>query len=92
MSSPGTVFAGEQKEYEIWMTNNGPSDAQNVVVFDISNNVASSKNLVQGRADLKIAKFGKPDGEVVAGEILIYAVISGVFGLAHSASVPGGNV
>ena len=39
------------------------------------NNVASSRNLVLGLADLKIRKFGKPDWQVAAGETLSYTII-----------------
>ncbi len=39
------------------------------------NNTAESRNLVLEKADLKVVKFGKPDGEVRAGEVLTYTVI-----------------
>ena len=39
------------------------------------NNTDTAKNLVLQKADLKITKFGKPDGEVRAGEILTYTII-----------------
>jgi uncharacterized repeat protein (TIGR01451 family) len=35
----------------------------------------TAANLVQGKADLKITKYGKPDGEVRAGQVLAYTVI-----------------
>ena len=40
-----------------------------------ANNSATSDNYVQQKADLKITKFGKPDEQVRAGEILTYTVI-----------------
>jgi len=42
---------------------------------DVSNNVDASKNLVLSKADLKVTKFGKNDGQVRAGQILTYTVI-----------------
>ena len=39
------------------------------------NNTDTAKNLVLQKADLKITKFGKPDGQVRAGEILTYTII-----------------
>ncbi|MGA9352029.1 MAG: DUF11 domain-containing protein [Anaerolineae bacterium] len=39
------------------------------------NNTDTAKNLVLQKADLKITKFGKPDGQVRAGEFLTYTVI-----------------
>jgi len=35
----------------------------------------TAANLIQGKADLLIQKFGKPDGQVYAGEELTYTVI-----------------
>ena len=35
MSEPEKVNAGEQKRYQIWVENFGPSDAQDVVVYDV---------------------------------------------------------
>ncbi len=39
------------------------------------NNTDTAKNLVLQKADLKITKFGKPDGEVEAGQVLTYTII-----------------
>jgi uncharacterized repeat protein (TIGR01451 family) len=42
---------------------------------DTTNNIDSSKNLVLGKSDLKVTKFGKNDGQVRAGEVLTYTII-----------------
>ncbi len=42
---------------------------------DRTNNVDSSKNLVLGKSDLKVTKFGKNDGQVRAGDVLTYTII-----------------
>ncbi|MBC7238473.1 MAG: DUF11 domain-containing protein, partial [Chloroflexi bacterium] len=139
---PEKVYAGEQIRYEITVTNNGSSDARNVVVTDVlddqvafelsngdcaydaqtgeadcgympagtsksfyvwvrvdadvepgttienttvvesdtddpdgTNNSVTIGNYVMSKADLRIVKFGKPDGEVRAGEYLTYTII-----------------
>ncbi|MBC7084672.1 MAG: DUF11 domain-containing protein, partial [Firmicutes bacterium] len=139
---PEKVYAGEQIRYEITVTNNGPSDARDVVVTDVlddqvafeltngdcaydaqtgeadcgylpagasksfyvwvrvdadvepgttientavvesdtddpdeTNNSVTIGNYVMSKADLRIVKFGKPDGEVRAGEYLTYTII-----------------
>ena len=160
-SSPLTVYAGEQKRYTVKITNNGPSDALNVVVtdtlpsqvqymtdtglcnqnagivtcsfgtmatgssrtFDIitlvnpattldlnihpegrtitntaqvastvvdpfpANNTALAKNFVQQKADLRILKFGKPDDNARAGDLVTYTVIIDNFGPSYAYSV-----
>ncbi|MDR7551199.1 MAG: TRAP transporter substrate-binding protein DctP, partial [Armatimonadota bacterium] len=40
-----------------------------------ANNTVQAENFVLQKADLAITKFGKPDGQVRAGEILTYTVI-----------------
>ncbi len=42
---------------------------------DSTNDVDSAKNLVLGKSDLKVTKFGKNDGQVRAGEVLTYTII-----------------
>jgi len=141
-ADPYKVYAGEQIQYDVSVTNNGPGIAFNVLVTDtfdtgveyeidtagyteisipvgaecslgdiapgetstfsiwarvkpetlgvISNRVDVSSDtedpnpnndwdteasLVLGKADLKVTKFGKPDGQVYAGEELTYTVI-----------------
>jgi uncharacterized repeat protein (TIGR01451 family) len=39
------------------------------------NDTDSVDNLALGLADLRILKFGKPDGEVMAGEVLTYTIV-----------------
>ena len=53
------------------------------------NDYASAPILIQGRADLKIQKFGKPEGEVRAGDELIYTVIVDNLGtgFAHEVTI-----
>ncbi len=53
-------------EVDVWSETEDPNPGNN---FD------SELNLVLGKADLKVTKFGKPDGEVRAGEVLEYWVI-----------------
>ncbi len=153
-SEPQKVYAGEQKKYIIRVGNDGPADAQNVVVRDVlppevtyetdtdhcvlvddpqtpgqdldcslgtikvgqvvefwiwvrvgacvpagttivnracvpweegvnttlgdpdpSDNCDDAKNLVLQKADLKIVKFGKMDGQVRAGDVLTYTIM-----------------
>ncbi len=84
----GTMTPTESREFDIWVQvrpETPPNTTiRNVAIVtstttlgdpDMSNNVAHSKNLVLQKADLKITKFGKPDGQVRAGEILTYTVI-----------------
>ena len=140
-STPDKVYAGEQKRYTLTVTNNGPSDASDVFVYDELpleltyeidtamcdvtdqlvacslgmlpagesrsldiwalvnpgtppgtvllneavvttttadpnevNNLAQSENLVLGKADLMVRKYG-PVGMVNAGERLTYMVV-----------------
>ncbi|MBK8538428.1 MAG: DUF11 domain-containing protein [Ardenticatenia bacterium] len=39
------------------------------------NNVATAKNYIEGKADLKIVKFGRREGQVKAGDVLTYTLI-----------------
>ena len=83
-----TMAPHESREFDIW-TRVRPEARPNTIIRNVAivtstttlgdpvmfNNVAHSKNLVLQKADLKITKFGKPDLEVRAGEILTYTVI-----------------
>jgi uncharacterized repeat protein (TIGR01451 family) len=51
------------------------------------NDYASAATLIQGRADLKIQKFGKPEGEVRAGDELTYTVIVDNLGTGYAHEV-----
>jgi uncharacterized repeat protein (TIGR01451 family)/CSLREA domain-containing protein len=51
------------------------------------NDYASAPILIQGRADLKVQKFGKPEGEVRAGDELTYTVIVDNLGTGYAHSV-----
>ncbi len=58
------------------MAPTGPYDPADVDFQPFGgNNMAASENLVLQLADLKVTKFGKPDGAVRAGEILTYTII-----------------
>jgi len=73
---PGTTITNTAKV--LGFTGLGDSDEDN--------NTATTKNLVLGKADLRINKFGKPDGEVRAGENLTYTIVVENLGpgFAHS--------
>jgi uncharacterized repeat protein (TIGR01451 family)/CSLREA domain-containing protein len=51
------------------------------------NDYASAPILIQGRADLKVQKFGKPEGEVRAGDELTYTVIVDNLGTGYAHDV-----
>jgi len=51
------------------------------------NDRATAPNLIQGRADLKIQKFGKPDGLVRAGDKLTYTIIVDNLGTGYAHNV-----
>jgi uncharacterized repeat protein (TIGR01451 family) len=51
------------------------------------NDYASAPILIQGRADLKVQKFGKPEGEVRAGDELTYTVIVDNLGTGYAHQV-----
>jgi uncharacterized repeat protein (TIGR01451 family) len=50
-------------------------DVLQLADFNPDNDTATTKNLVLSKPDLRIVKFGKPDGEVRAGEVLTYTTI-----------------
>jgi uncharacterized repeat protein (TIGR01451 family) len=60
------------------------SDITHEDEWDAYNNYASAPILIQGRADLKVQKFGKPEGEVRAGDQLIYTVIVDNLGTGYA--------
>jgi uncharacterized repeat protein (TIGR01451 family) len=62
-AEPGTV------SNRVWVDSLTASDPVDY------NDYASAPVLIQGRADLKVQKFGKPEGEVRAGDKLTYTVI-----------------
>jgi uncharacterized repeat protein (TIGR01451 family) len=51
------------------------------------NDYASAPILIQGRADLKVQKFGKPEGEVRAGDELTYTIIVDNLGTGYAHNV-----
>ncbi|HJX38748.1 MAG TPA: hypothetical protein VJ714_09110, partial [Anaerolineae bacterium] len=51
------------------------------------NDYASAPILIQGRADLKVQKFGKPDGLVRAGDELTYTIIVDNLGTGYAHNV-----
>lgn len=51
------------------------------------NDYASAPILIRGRADLKVQKFGKPEGEVRAGDKLTYTVIVDNLGTGYAHDV-----
>ncbi|MFN2169262.1 MAG: hypothetical protein ACK2U9_23755, partial [Anaerolineae bacterium] len=54
---------------------------------DLSNNEDSNQVALQGLADLRIAKFGKPDDQARAGEYLTYTIVVDNLGPGHAHSV-----
>jgi uncharacterized repeat protein (TIGR01451 family)/CSLREA domain-containing protein len=54
---------------------------------DLGNNEDTAEVVLQGMADLRITKFGKPDGQARAGESLTYTVVVENLGPAHAHSV-----
>ncbi|MCB0215682.1 MAG: DUF11 domain-containing protein [Chloroflexi bacterium] len=54
---------------------------------DTTNNVDSSKNLVLSKADIKVAAFGKNDGQVRAGELLTYTLMVDNLGPSYAEGV-----
>ena len=74
-AEPGTV------SNQVWVDSLTASDP---VYY---NDYASAPILVQGRADLKVQKFGKPEGEVRAGDELTYTVIVDNLGTGYAHEV-----
>jgi uncharacterized repeat protein (TIGR01451 family)/CSLREA domain-containing protein len=74
-AEPGTV----SNHVEVW--SEATYDPQEY------NDYASAPILIQGRADLKVQKFGKPEGEVRAGDELTYTVIVDNLGTGYAHDV-----
>ncbi|MCB0216898.1 MAG: DUF11 domain-containing protein, partial [Chloroflexi bacterium] len=96
----GSLGAGEGRAFDIWAkvrpeTLSGTTIVNVAMVNsvsslgdpDLTNNVASSKNLVRSKADLSVTKFGKNDGQVRAGEILTYTVVVDNLGPSYAEGV-----
>jgi uncharacterized repeat protein (TIGR01451 family) len=96
----GHMAAGESAAFDVYVR--VPSDAPvstiaNTVTVgsaepqdpEASNNTATAETVLLGKADLSIHKFGKPDGEVQAGEELTYTLFVDNLGpgLAHTVVV-----
>lgn len=82
----GPLPAGESRSIDIWarllpdtlpgtVFVNQAEVAGSVTDPDSANNTAQSATLALGKADLRIVKFGKPDGDVRAGESLEYTIV-----------------
>jgi len=86
----GTLRPSETREIEVWaqvapgttsgtlITNTAEVTGQNTLGdpdFNPANNTDNARNLVLTKADLRITKFGKPDGQVRAGESLTYTIL-----------------
>jgi uncharacterized repeat protein (TIGR01451 family) len=54
---------------------------------DVANNSASALTFIEGLADLRITKFGKPDDVVRAGSPLTYTVVVDNFGPSYAHEV-----
>jgi uncharacterized repeat protein (TIGR01451 family) len=80
----GDIPPGETRNFSIWarvkpdtlgMINNRVDVISETADPNPDNNWDTEANLVLGKADLKVTKYGKPDGEVRAGEELEYWVV-----------------
>jgi uncharacterized repeat protein (TIGR01451 family) len=74
-AEPGTV----SNHVEVWSEVTGDPVEYN--------DYASAPILIRGRADLKVQKFGKPEGEVRAGDKLTYTVIVDNLGTGYAHDV-----
>jgi uncharacterized repeat protein (TIGR01451 family)/CSLREA domain-containing protein len=74
-AEPGTV------SNRVWVDSLASSDPADY------NDYASAPILIQGRADLKVQKFGKPDGLVRAGDKLTYTIIVDNLGTGYAHNV-----
>ena len=94
----GTMAAGESVTFQLWVLAKPEAMPGTIIVNEAvvttatedmvrTNNTALSANLVLGKADLKIRKFGKPDGSVEAGELLTYTVIVDNLGTGYAHNV-----
>jgi len=82
----GDLAVGETVTWDVYVRVNAdaePGYMENVAVVasnvtadeNMGNNTATATSDVVGRADLKVLKFGKPEGEVMAGEMMTYTII-----------------
>jgi uncharacterized repeat protein (TIGR01451 family) len=80
----GEISPGETATFSIWarvkpdtlgMIHNRVDVFSDTADPNPDNDWDTEANLVLGKADLKVTKFGKPDGEVLAGEELEYWVL-----------------
>jgi len=95
----GSIPSDQTKHFDVYVTTSPQAIPGSIItnvamvssVTDLEdpllwNNVSRVENLVEGKADLKVTKYGKPDDEVRAGEMLTYTIIVDNLGpgLAHS--------
>jgi uncharacterized repeat protein (TIGR01451 family) len=96
----GVLAAGQSVHFDIWayirpetLAGTTITNVAMVNSFsslgdpDLTNNVDSSKNLVLGKSDLRVVKFGKNDGQVRAGEILTYTILVDNLGPSYAEGV-----
>ncbi len=77
---PGITIAN------VAMVTNSTEPVQPPAYLNGRNNVATAKNFIESKADLRVVKFGRKEGEVRAGEVLTYTVIVDNFGPGAAAS------
>jgi uncharacterized repeat protein (TIGR01451 family) len=92
----GDIPPGETSTFSIWarvkpdtlgMINNRVDVTSDTEDPNPNNNWDSEANLVLGRADLRVQKFGKPEGEVRAGDELTYTIIVDNLGTGYAHNV-----
>ncbi len=94
----GTLPPGGMFQFDIWALVKPDTAAGTLITNtatvtsstpdpDEANNTAQSQNLVLGKADLKVTKFGKMDGQVRAGDVLTYTVIVDNLGPSFASGV-----
>ncbi len=82
----GDLAVGETVTWDVYVRVNAdatPGYMDNVAVVasnvtadeNLDNNTATVTSDVVGHADLKVFKFGKPDGQVQAGDLLTYTIV-----------------
>ncbi|HEM61158.1 MAG TPA: DUF11 domain-containing protein, partial [Chloroflexi bacterium] len=94
----GMLAAGESRAVQIFgrvdpaaepgtVSNSVEVNANDTYDPEEYNDYASAPILIQGRADLRVQKFGKPEGEVRAGDKLTYTVIVDNLGTGYAHNV-----
>jgi uncharacterized repeat protein (TIGR01451 family) len=94
----GDLLVGESQTFELYARVDADAvpgvSLLNVAVISHSgvdpvatNNRDDATIFVRGLADLKITKFGKPDGEAFAGQTILYTVIVDNFGPGYAHNV-----